>query len=205
MNPLSLWCIHVLFHVELLGFFHCSLVTGEVCLALGVWGVHHTLNTQCYMGCKAQTDMMWQMGLKLKETNLVSIAGNGCAEVKNIVIISVSVETVASTVVLMLAWNAANTPPPPPPVRHMHMCACMDTYLWYFMLCVFRQESWLGLVTEINMEIHRISARNLGRDDRWEKIWWDARNIAQMPGRAAAWVTKLNGWRKYFVWSEIVH
>lgn len=46
------------------------------------------------------------------------------------------------------------------------MCACMDTYLWYFMLCVFRQESWLGLVTEINMEIHRISARNLGRDDR---------------------------------------
>lgn len=55
------------------------------------------------MGCKAQTDMMWQMGLKLKETNLVSIAGNGCAEVKNIVIISVSVETVASTVVLMLA------------------------------------------------------------------------------------------------------
>lgn len=44
------------------------------------------------MGCKAQTDMIWQMGLKLKETILVAIAGNGCAEVKNIVIVSVSVD-----------------------------------------------------------------------------------------------------------------
>lgn len=74
-----------------------------MCLALGVWGVHHTLNTQCYMGCKAQTDMIRQMGRKLKETILFAIAGNVCAEVKNIVIISVSVETVTSMVMLMLA------------------------------------------------------------------------------------------------------
>ncbi|XP_070195936.1 asparagine synthetase domain-containing protein 1-like isoform X2 [Littorina saxatilis] len=30
----------------------------------------------------------------------------------------------------------------------------------------FKGESWLGLLTEVNMEIRRISARNLGRDDR---------------------------------------
>ncbi|KAL8586123.1 Asparagine synthetase domain-containing protein 1 [Nucella lapillus] len=30
----------------------------------------------------------------------------------------------------------------------------------------FQQESWAGLIAEVNMEIHRISARNLGRDDR---------------------------------------
>lgn len=96
-------CSFSCFVISFFSFFQCSLVTGEVCLALGVWGVHHTLNTQCYMGCKAQTDMIRQMGRKLKETILFAIAGNVCAEVKNIVIISVSVETVTSMVMLMLA------------------------------------------------------------------------------------------------------
>ena len=32
------------------------------------------------------------------------------------------------------------------------------------------KEGWEGLVEEIEMEVNRISERNLGRDDRYERI-----------------------------------
>ncbi|KAK3089519.1 hypothetical protein FSP39_004236 [Pinctada imbricata] len=39
---------------------------------------------------------------------------------------------------------------------------------WSLMLCFlyYRENGWVGLLDEIEMEVLRISARNLGRDDR---------------------------------------
>lgn len=34
------------------------------------------------------------------------------------------------------------------------------------MFFLFRELGWQGLIDEVEMEVQRISARNLGRDDR---------------------------------------
>jgi hypothetical protein len=36
-----------------------------------------------------------------------------------------------------------------------------------FLFVFYRKEGWKGLVDEIEMEVKRISERNLGRDDRY--------------------------------------
>ena len=38
--------------------------------------------------------------------------------------------------------------------------------IMFVVVVVVSQEGWMGLVKEIEMEVSRISKRNLGRDDR---------------------------------------
>ena len=47
-------------------------------------------------------------------------------------------------------------------VDYINKCS---VYLYFYELC--RELGWQGLIDEVEMEVQRISARNLGRDDRY--------------------------------------
>ncbi len=56
------------------------------------------------------------------------------------------------------------------PVLHRekvsHSCLCNLGVYNHFVICVCLEEGWSGLIEELEMELKRISSRNLGRDNR---------------------------------------